>query len=90
VEKWPAERKRGARVGRARAAVTTCSSRMRRHGGTLNGSSVVVGWRQGAVGELTGATGRVPGNAVGDGAHPSSARGMEAVEDASSSGVQRW
>jgi hypothetical protein len=32
---------------------------------------VAAGRRQGAVDELAGATGRVPGKAVGGGAHPS-------------------
>jgi hypothetical protein len=36
----------------------------------LYSGSVVAGRRQGATGELAGATGRVPGNAVGGGAHP--------------------
>jgi hypothetical protein len=41
-----------------------------RERGALAGTSVVAGRRQGAVGELTGATGRAPGKAVGGGAHP--------------------
>jgi hypothetical protein len=32
---------------------------------------VAAGRRQGAVGEITGATGRAPGKTVGGGAHPS-------------------
>jgi hypothetical protein len=39
-----------------------------RRDGALVGGSVVSGRWQGAVGEITGVTGRAPGNAVGGGA----------------------
>jgi hypothetical protein len=45
--------------------------RARRRGGALVGGSVAAGRWQRAAGGLTGPTGRVPGNAVGGGAHPS-------------------
>jgi hypothetical protein len=38
----------------------------------LAGGSVAPSWRQGAAGELAGATGRAPAKAVGGGADPSS------------------
>jgi hypothetical protein len=59
-----------ARTGRARGAVTARSSCVRWRSGALTGGSVVAGRRQGATGELTGATGRASGKAVGGGAHP--------------------
>jgi hypothetical protein len=68
----PVRRRRGPRcacVGRARGTVTTRSSRTRRLGGALNCGSVAAGRRQGATGELMGATGRAPGKAIGGGAH---------------------
>jgi hypothetical protein len=49
----------------ARGTVTACSLRVRWRGGALIGGLVTADWRQGAAGELTGATGRVPGMAVG-------------------------
>jgi hypothetical protein len=55
----------GARAGRARGAVTVRSSHLQRYCGALTGGSVVAGQRQGAAGELTGATERAPGKAVG-------------------------
>jgi hypothetical protein len=47
----------------------------------------MAGQLQGATSELTGATGRVPGNAVRGGAHPSARYNGETAEDASSGGV---
>jgi hypothetical protein len=61
----------------AGSAGTACVSlaRSRRiprgHDDALADGSVVAGWWQGAAGELTGATGRVPGKVVRGGAHPS-------------------
>jgi hypothetical protein len=54
-----------ARVERARSPRTT-----RAHDGAV-ARSPAAGWRQGATSELTEATGRAPGNAVGGGVHPS-------------------
>jgi hypothetical protein len=42
-----------------------------RSGGALAGGPVAAGRRQGAAGEITGATGRALGKAVEGGAHPS-------------------
>jgi hypothetical protein len=58
-------------AGRTRGTVTTRSSRARRLGGVLNCGLVAAVRRQGAAGELVGATGRAPGKAIGGGAHSS-------------------
>jgi hypothetical protein len=56
-------------AGRAHGAVIACSLLTQRHGGALTDGSVAASWRQGAAGELTGATGRASGKAIGGGAH---------------------
>jgi hypothetical protein len=82
TEKRPAAQEQCACAGRARGAVTTCSSPARRHGGTLSGGSVVAGQQQGAACELAGATGRAPDMAVGGRSSPKRRCGVEAVEGA--------
>jgi hypothetical protein len=76
--------------GNARTArVLSWSPRVGRRGGALAGGSAVARRWQGVVGDLEGATGKVPSKEEGGRGAPERCADGEAVQTASGDGVQR-